>query len=538
VIVLGLAVVVVVLVIVFAVVVDDEQVARSPTGGPDVSALRVTMPGQVPSLDPALARPLSYATWHATCGTLTAFRDAAAPDGLRTRPEAAEGGPVVSRDGRTYVFTVRRGLRFSDGSPLMAANYARALERLLDPGMRAYAARLFADVKRVEANGRRLRIVLSKPGGDLPTRLALPWACPVPRGFPVDPAGVALMVGSGPYYVARRVPNRLLVLARNRYYRGSRPHHVQRVVMTVGGDIQRNIRQVELGRADAVASSIGRDVRDRMAQRYGVNKQQLFRIMGLYTGALVFNTSRPLFRDNVALRKAVNYAVDRAEIGRAGGCWAYCFAATDQVLPRGIPGWTDYPLYPLERPDLRRARALADGHLRGGRAILYTCTGRSLYARYTCVGLVDQAKVVVENLRAIGLDVEVKVLDAEALLKRAGVPGEPYDMVLADFGWDYPDPANMLVPLLAGENARRRSGNSNLAYFDERRYNRKLAAAGRLSGAARFRAFSRLDAEIMRNQAPWAPLFEGSAENFLSERVGCLKVHPVIFRDYAAMCLR
>jgi peptide/nickel transport system substrate-binding protein len=537
---LGLVVAVVLaLVVLLSVVFDDQQVASSPTADdPEVNTLRVTMPGQVPSLDPALARPLSYATWHATCGTLTAFRDTAAPDGLRTRPEAAEGSPVVSRDGRTYVFKVRRGLRFSDGSPLMAANFARALERVRDPAMRAYAARLFADVKRVDANGRSLRIVLRQPGGDLTTRLALPWACPVPRGFPVDPAGVALMVGSGPYYVARRVPNRLLVLERNPYYRGRRPHHVKRVVMTVGGDILSNIRQVERGRADAVASSIGRDVRDRMAQRYGVNKEQLFRIMGLYTGALVFNTTRPLFRDNVALRKAVNYAVDRTEIGRAGGCWAYCFAATDQILPRGIPGWTDHHLYPLERPDLRRARALADGHLRGGRAILYTCTGRSLYARYTCVGLVDQSKVIVENLRAIGLEVEVRVLDAEALLKRAGVPGEPYDMVLADFGWDYPDPANMLVPLLAGENARKRSGNSNLAYFDERRYNRKLAAAGRLSGAARFRAFSRLDAEIMRNQAPWAPLFEGSAENFVSERVGCLKVHPVLFRDYAAMCFR
>jgi ABC-type transport system substrate-binding protein len=96
----------------------------------------------------------------------------------------------------------------------------------------------------------------------------------------------------------------------------------------------------------------------------------------------------------------------------------------------------------------------------------------------------------------------------------------------------------MIVPLLAGENAREPSGNTNFAYFDEPLYNRKIAAASRLVGAARFQAFSKLDAEIMRRQAPWAPLFEGSASLFLSKRVGCLKVHPVFERDYAAMCLQ
>jgi len=181
---------------------------------------------------------------------------------------------------------------------------------------------------------------------------------------------------------------------------------------------------------------------------------------------------------------------------------------------------------------------LARGHLRGGKAVLYTCTGRLLNARYSCVGLVDQANVIAQELKKIGLDVEVKVFDVNVAFARAGTPGEPYDLLLADFGWDYPDPANMIVPLLAGENARNPSGNTNFAYFDMPGYNRKIAAANRLVGAAQYQAFSRLDAEIMREQAPWAPLFEGSASVLLSKRVGCLKVHPVFERDFAAMCLQ
>src|SRR5262249_40578981 len=102
----------------------------------------------------------------------------------------------------------------------------------------------------------------------------------------------------------------------------------------------------------------------------------------------------------------------------------------------------------------------------------------------------------------------------------------------------FADPGSMIESLLAGENADRKSGNSNLAYLDLPRVNREIAAADRLAGASRFAAFTRLDAEIMRADAPWAPLFNGSASLFVSARVGCLKLQPVYLRDYAAMCVR
>src|SRR5262249_15856577 len=212
----------------------------------------------------------------------------------------------------------------SDGAPLTAANFARALARVLDPAMQSYWAYVLSDVRRVKANGQRLIIELRRPSGDLTTRLAEPFACPVPLGFPVDPAGVPLLVGSGPYYIARHEPQRSLVLARNPYYRGRRPQRVDRVVMTDDGDLNAGIRSVEQGRAeegrgDVLGIEMPRFARDRLAQRYGVNQQQFFRVPGVYTGGLVLNTSRPLFRGNLPLRKAVNLAVDRAAILRAGG---------------------------------------------------------------------------------------------------------------------------------------------------------------------------------------------------------------------------
>jgi peptide/nickel transport system substrate-binding protein len=463
-----------------------------------------------------------------------AFPDKPAPDGLIPRPEAAAGLPAVSRDGRTYAFTVRRGLRFNDGSPLTAANFERALGRVLNPAMGSAGAFLFADVKRVSASGLRLRIELTKPSGDLTTRLALGFACPVPLGFPLDPAGVNLTVGSGPYYISRFVPDSQIVLRRNRYYKGTRPHNVDRVVVTMTGDVDTDIKAVEDGQADVLGIEIPSELRSGLAQLYGVNRGQFFRIRGLDTGALVLNTSGTLFKDNPALRQAVNFAVDRTEIARAAPSGLLSRTPTDQIMPRRIPGWRDYRLYPLAGPDLLRARRLAQGNLRGGRAILWatpaTAPGRSIWPA--------QTQLVVSDLHAIGLDVEVKVMAADVLDARAGSPGAPYDMLLSEWPLNYPDPANALVLRLGGENARKPSGNSNLAYFDEPAYNRRMAAADRLTGSARFRAFSKLDADLMRNQAPWVPLYEHSAWLLLSKRVGCLRNQPVFVRDIAAMCLR
>src|SRR5262249_23593156 len=180
------------------------------------------------------------------------FGDAPSAGGMTTEPEAAAGPPVISGDGRTYVFNVRPGLRFSDGSPLTAGNFARALGRVLNQAMGSPGAPIFSDVRRVTARGLQLRIELSTPSWDLTTRLALPFACPVPLGFPVDPAGVNLTVGSGPYYVAKFVPDSVVVLKQNPYYQGPRPHHVDTVVETMGGDINDDITAVEDGRADVL----------------------------------------------------------------------------------------------------------------------------------------------------------------------------------------------------------------------------------------------------------------------------------------------
>jgi ABC-type transport system substrate-binding protein len=425
---------------------------------------------------------------------------------------------------------VRRGLRFSDGTPLTAANFARALGRVLDPAMRAERATIYGDIRRVHARGRQLRIDLAEPRGDLPVRLALPNACPVPLGFPVDPAGIPLPVGSGPYYISRLEPFKLVVLERNRHYRGPRPQRVDRVEYTTQGELADSIRAVEEGRADVLGVAIPSEARVELARRYGVNRQQLFRRADGSVGALVLNTSRPLFRGNVALRKAINLALDRAELVRQVVGGRLSRTPTDQIVSRALPGWVDHRLYPLERPNLQRARQLAAGNLRGGKAVLYASPGDPAFP--------GVPNLIARNLEEIGLDVEIKPLAVDVINAKAGVPGEPYDMIFSNFAPEYPDSGNQMARFLWGENARKSFGNTNFAYFDNPRYNRRMAAADALHGEARIRAFSRLEADIMRNAAPWAPIFENSNWLLVSKRVGCLAWDPVARFASWAVCLR
>jgi ABC-type oligopeptide transport system substrate-binding subunit len=255
-----------------------------------------------------------------------------------------------------------------------------------------------------------------------------------------------------------------------------------------------------------------------------VNQSQLFRISGVETAALVLNTSSPLFKDNVALREAVNFAIDRTALLQDEP--ALYNTPTDQIMPSWIPGWRNYQLYPLLGPDLVRARQLASGNLRAGTAVLWTIPG---YA--------SLAQVIANELSAIGLQVSVTVMATADYNARAETRGAPYDMALSGFPLDYPDPSDALIRQLGGAYARSPSGNNNFAYFDNPVYNREMSAADRLSGTARLEAFSRLDAEIMRNQAPWAPLFEESRWYLISSHLGCFQVHPFFVLDLPAVCL-
>jgi ABC-type transport system substrate-binding protein len=229
------------------------------------------------------------------------------------------------------------------------------------------------------------------------------------------------------------------------------------------------------------------------------------------------NSYRALFRNNAKLRRAVNFAVDRRALvrGMSG-------RATDQYLPPGIPGFRDARIYPLAGPNVRRAQALARGHIRSGKAVMFTIDVPAELAR---------AQILKRNLKAIGLDVEVKAFPGPAFFRMLSMRDARFD--IAPFGWapDYIDPYQYTNALFDS-----RIGGGTLTRFHSPRFNRLLRRTARRQGKARYRAYGKLDVTLARDAAPMVAVAYQNDLTFVSKRVGCIVLRPTL--DLTAACLK
>src|SRR5437899_13048755 len=95
---------------------------------PPPNTVIVSQGSDFATLDPALAQSEEWELEYATCAKLLNYPPTTGYRGTRLVPEVAAAMPAVSPDRLTYTFRLRRGWRFSDGSRVTAASFARALE--------------------------------------------------------------------------------------------------------------------------------------------------------------------------------------------------------------------------------------------------------------------------------------------------------------------------------------------------------------------------------------------------------------------------
>jgi hypothetical protein len=220
----------------------------------------------------------------------------------------------------------------------------------------------------------------------------------------------------------------------------------------------------------------------------------------LATDELVFNTDHGPLRD-VRLRRAVNFALDRPALAAAFGD-----AATDRYLPPMMPGARDGHIYPLDKPDLARARSLMhDRHLT---LVLAVCGEPS------CV---HAGQLIARDLRRLRIRVK-EVRYAGDIGARTRRPRA--DIVLARVFARYPDPlafmARALGPLATTRHPLDRVDRAH-----------RLAAAGRLE-------FSWL-----RHDPPAAAFGTPTVPEFFSARVGCKRWTALGSAvDLTALCLK
>lgn len=306
-----------------------------------VTALMATAPD---SLDPAVgSNPEALeADWLVYTPLLTYVHTDGAV-GTRVVPGLAQTLPYLWGGGRGYTFKLRPGLTYSNGEPVRASDFARAMERAIKLWPRAaqlivptiVGARRYADgrantiggVSTDDATG-QITIYLTAPDGALENLLALPALAPVPAGTPLREEQTP-PPGAGPYELADVAPGRSFTLERNPHWPGSQVPYVPdgrvdvrvRVTGDAGSDAQSVLENKAdmFDWADPIPSQLLAQIRSTAADRYVGRTMQ-------GTDLIFMNAARKPFSSQLA-REAVRAGIDQGTLAAldAGMLQKGCF---------------------------------------------------------------------------------------------------------------------------------------------------------------------------------------------------------------------
>ena len=277
---------------------------------------------------------------------------------------------VPPRSGTLYVFRLRPGIRYDTGVPLRARDVRYSLERLFRVGKRGFAGDAesgFSGIVGAAACLRRpatcdlshgvqtddtagtVRIRLTRPNP-----LFLNWLAElfdvVPYGTPLTDVARGRVPGTGPYTVTRFVSNRV-ELGRNPYFqpwsRAAQPDgYPDSIVVDIGPTTAATVDQLVRGQLDFVLPGDAQDLAPATVRAAALgHRLQLVGGSALVVGMAILNTRIPPFND-LRVRKALNYAVDRGELARRRMAIGEVIATTTcQVLIPGIAGYRPYCPY-------------------------------------------------------------------------------------------------------------------------------------------------------------------------------------------------
>ena len=364
---------------------DGVWVAVQASGKGHRGGRLVVVAGGLDSIDPATASTTaSDVLIGLAYDGLTAFRRVGGAAGTQIEPDLAAALPQPTANGTTYTFHLQPGIRYSSRRPVRAADFRRSLSRELE--MNAPAASPLLDVEGARAclshkrcdlsrgvivkGASTLTFRLSKPDSRFPSELT--WLFPVPPGTAPHDIGTKPVPSTGPYAFLNYVPGHLLTLVRNRYFHvwsaAARPDgYPDEIVYRILGNEKLAEQEVLAGTADLAfeANLSGPGIQQLQAH----HARQLHLDPQYATTYIVLNVRRAPFND-IRVRRALNYAVDRQRIATLGGSTLLA-RPTCQVVPPNVPGYRPVlPLHDCTRRERRvegaRSRTGARTHPRVG----------------------------------------------------------------------------------------------------------------------------------------------------------------------------
>jgi peptide/nickel transport system substrate-binding protein len=506
--------------------------------------LRLTLPEDDVPYSPDPTQFAGIPQWQLLSLTndgLVTYRRAGGLAGAELVPDLATAIPQPTDGGRTYTFRLRDGIRYSNGAFVQPGDIRRGIERTMrstNPYLtNQYAGIVGAehcspracDLHRgiaVDREAGTVTLHLTRPDPDFLYKLAFAMASAVP----VEKYGGKALPATGPYMTASFRPNRSWVLVRNPQFHewssDAQPAGFpDRIVLKAAPSNQ--VAALEHGAADALLAP-PLDSVEALARR---DASQVHIDPAGATFALVVNTRVAPF-DRLAVRQALNYAIDRNRIARLTGS-SLTAQPTCQVLAPTLPGYRPYCPYTLDpspsgswtAPDFAKAERLVSGSGTRGTKVTLLMTPPSPTPP------LQVGRYVVSVLDGLGYQASLKVITNAATAGLGDLSDSSKRPQIGWFTWfqDNPTPSNFIEPLLPCRAFVPRSpDNLNVAEFCNRRIDAQIAHAAALQArdpAAAGELWSRVDHELV-DRAPWVPLYNPRTVTVLGRRVGNYKYHP------------
>ena len=515
---------------------------QSTSSGKTFPLFKIAMDTGTDYLDPSLSYTVEGwgVMWNVYL-PLIGYKHVNGPDGATIVPYLAKALPTVSADGKTYSLTLRSGLKFSDGTAVKASDFKATIERLFkvdSPGVGFFGnivgATAFSKTKKGSISGITaddatgdITIKLLAAQGDFENILATEFAAPLPASAPAKDTSTSPLPSTGPYMIQSYKPNKTIVAVRNPNFSASAldnnvpAGNPDKVVWDVIGDDTVALQRVINGQDNWESyHSIPTDRLSSVQTKYP-DQIKLFTPANTY---YFFMNNRVAPFDNLKVRQAVNYAVDRTALVRVYGGLA---TTTENILPPTYPQYKKHDLYPY---NLAKAKALIAASGDKGMSVTVWNHDRGLDPK--------ASTYLVSVLNSIGLKAKEKIINSAVYWTTMGNQATKAQIGFADWFQDYPHPLDWIDVLLNGERITQ-THNNNYADYDNKAVNAKIDALKKvpeLSNGVNAQ-WATLDSTIMKD-APWVPFINRQFTDFFSSSVdlSCYQNHVLYEFDYATIC--
>jgi peptide/nickel transport system substrate-binding protein len=493
-----------------------------------------TLTGSYASFPDYLDPQLSYTSegWTALWNSYTpllSFAHASGKAGSKVIPGLATAMPKITNGGKTYTLFLRKGLKYSDGTPVKASDFPATVERLFklnSGGVPFYTsivgAEKFAETKQGGISGIKtddktgeIVIDLEKPRGTFTDELAIPFVALVPKGTPAKNLTADPPPATGPYEITKSEPGRGWTYERNPAWVRANGKlmpqlpggHVNKIEISVIRNDSTQVNEVEQGKTDWMQAPPPPDRYQEVKNKYEGTQFRVESTVSTYY--FWMNMKRAPF-DDLKVREAVNYAIDPRALERI---YAGSLAATHQILPPGMPGYEKFDLYPH---DMAKAEQLIKEANPSDRDITVWGDNEPENSEAT--------QYYQDVLNKLGFNAKFKEINADNYYSIIGNVNTP-DLDTGWFDWfeDYPHPNDFFQPLLSGESIAP-TNNSNFSQTDIPELNAKITRLGEETlGPKQEAEYAELDKEFMKH-APWAPYGTRIISTFVSSAIDLDKV--------------